>query len=60
MVLVEVRKKFQVGPGDLLELPMMGCRSIYTKKLSLRDITGIGDGKPTDAVKLKKTGPERR
>lgn len=56
VVPADVRKKFQVGPGDLLEWEVTddGVQVHFRKKLSLRDITGIGDEEPSNAVKLKK------
>lgn len=51
-----IRKKFQVGPGDLVEwLPTdTGVELRFRKKVKIENISGIVDIKKTDAVKLKK------
>ncbi len=52
----EIRKKFDVGPGDIIEWKptKKGAEIMFRKKVSFEDIAGIIDGPKTDAVKLKK------
>lgn len=53
----EIRKKFGVDPGDILEWTPTedGAEVKFRKKLSLKDIAGIvKSGEKTDAVELKK------
>ncbi|MBU4535233.1 MAG: AbrB/MazE/SpoVT family DNA-binding domain-containing protein [Euryarchaeota archaeon] len=52
----EIRKKYSIGPGDLVEwVPSNeGVKLRFRKKTSLQDITGIVETKETDTVKLKK------
>lgn len=51
-----IRKKFSVGPGDLIEwVPSEeGVELKFRKKVSLDEITDIVDTEKTDAVELKK------
>lgn len=51
-----IRKKFSVGPGDLIEwFPSEeGVELKFRKKVSLDEITDIVDTEKTDAVELKK------
>jgi bifunctional DNA-binding transcriptional regulator/antitoxin component of YhaV-PrlF toxin-antitoxin module len=51
-----IRKKFKVGPGDLIEWVASeeGVELKFRKKVSLDEITDIVDTKKTDAVELKK------
>ncbi len=53
----DIRKKFDVGPGDIVEWKSTenGVEVRFRKKLSLRDIAGILEtDERTDAVELKK------
>lgn len=52
----EIRKKFDVGPGDVLEWKPTenGAEIKFRKKVSFDDILGMIDGPETDAVELKK------
>ena len=52
----EIRKKFDVGPGDVLEWrpTKNGAEVRFRKKVSFEDILGMIDGPETDAVELKK------
>jgi AbrB family looped-hinge helix DNA binding protein len=53
----EIRKKFNVGPGDVMEWisTKEGVKIRFRKKLSLLDIAGIGETEEkTNAVELKK------
>jgi AbrB family looped-hinge helix DNA binding protein len=52
----EIRKLFDIGPGDILEWKPTetGAEIIFRKKISFQDVAGMVKGKPTDAVKLKK------
>ncbi len=53
----DIRKRFDVGPGDILEWKPTenGVKVRFRKKLSLRDIAGIvKTDERTDAVELKK------
>lgn len=52
----DIRKKFDVGPGDVLEWKSTknGAEVRFRKKVTINDIFGIVDGPKTDAVELKK------
>lgn len=52
----DIRKKFDVGPGDILEWKPTkeGAEVRFRKKVTIDDIFGIADGPETDAVELKK------
>lgn len=53
----ELRKKFQVDPGDIVEWRSTdeGAMVRFRKKMSLNEIAGIvKSGEKTDAVELKK------
>lgn len=52
----DIRKKFDVGPGDIVEWKPTknGAEVKFRKKVTIEDIFGIVDGPETDAVKLKK------
>jgi bifunctional DNA-binding transcriptional regulator/antitoxin component of YhaV-PrlF toxin-antitoxin module len=52
----EIRKKFDIGPGDVLEWKPTdnGAEITFRKKLSFQDVAGMVKGEPTDAVELKK------
>ncbi|MDI6644326.1 MAG: AbrB/MazE/SpoVT family DNA-binding domain-containing protein [Methanobacteriaceae archaeon] len=52
----DIRKKFDVGPGDILEWKSTeeGAEVRFRKKVTIDDVFGIGDGPETDAVELKK------
>ncbi|NYB51213.1 MAG: AbrB/MazE/SpoVT family DNA-binding domain-containing protein [Methanobacteriaceae archaeon] len=52
----DIRKKFDVGPGDILEWKPTkeGAEVRFRKKVTIDDIFGIEDGPETDAVELKK------
>jgi AbrB family looped-hinge helix DNA binding protein len=53
----EIRKRFNVGPGDVMEwiTTTEGVKIRFRKKVSLLDIAGIGKTKEkTNAVELKK------
>jgi AbrB family looped-hinge helix DNA binding protein len=53
----EIRNKFNVGPGDVMEWisTKEGVKIRFRKKLSLLDIEGIGETEEkTNAVELKK------
>ena len=52
----EIRKKFDVGPGDVLEWKptKKGAEIRFRKKVSFEDILGMIDEPETDAVELKK------
>lgn len=51
-----IRKKFDVGPGDILEWKPTekGAEIKFRKKVTIDDIYGLCDGPKTDAVELKK------
>lgn len=52
----DIRKKFDVGPGDILEWKPTeeGAEVRFRKKVTIDDIFGIVDGPETNAVELKK------
>lgn len=52
----DIRKKFDVGPGDILEWKPTknGAEVKFRKKVTIDDIFGMVDGPKTDAVELKK------
>jgi len=52
----EIRKKFDIGPGDILEWKSTtkGAEIRFRKKISFEDIAGMIDIPETDAVELKK------
>jgi len=52
----EIRKKFDVGPGDVLEWKSTenGAEIRFRKKVTIDDIFGMVDGPETDAVELKR------
>jgi AbrB family looped-hinge helix DNA binding protein len=52
----EIRKKFDITPGDHLEWVLTDDEVIlrFRKKVTLEDIFGMVDGPETDAVELKK------
>jgi AbrB family looped-hinge helix DNA binding protein len=52
----EIRKKFDINPGDYLEWVLTDDEVIlrFRKKVTLEDIFGMVDGPETDAVELKK------
>jgi len=52
----EIRKKFDVWPGDILEWKPTknGAEIKFRKKVTFQDIAGMVKGEPTDAVELKK------
>ncbi|BDZ66720.1 AbrB/MazE/SpoVT family DNA-binding domain-containing protein [Methanobacterium ferruginis] len=57
VVPAEIRKNFNVGPGDIMEWTTTedGVKIKFRKKVSLLDIAGIVDTEDeTDAVELKK------
>lgn len=51
-----IRKMFDVGPGDILEWRPTenGVEIKFRKKVTFQDIAGMVKGEPTDAVELKK------
>ncbi len=51
-----IRKKFDVSPGDILEWRSTknGAEIRFRKKVTIEDIFGMVDGPETDAVELKK------
>lgn len=51
-----IRKKFSVGPGDLIEWVVIddGVELKFRKKVSLDEITNIVKTPKTNAVELKK------
>lgn len=56
VVPVEIRKKFNVSPGDVLEwIPKEECVELkFRKKVTIEYILGMVEGPETDAVELKK------
>ncbi|OPY24860.1 MAG: hypothetical protein A4E27_01122 [Methanobacterium sp. PtaU1.Bin242] len=52
----DIRKKFDVIPGDILEWKATknGAEIRFRKKVTIEDIFGIVKGPKTDAVELKK------
>ncbi|MDO8869562.1 MAG: AbrB/MazE/SpoVT family DNA-binding domain-containing protein [Methanobacteriaceae archaeon] len=52
----EIRKIFDIGPGDILEWKPTenGAEIKFRKKVSFQDVAGMVKGEPTDAVELKK------
>jgi AbrB family looped-hinge helix DNA binding protein len=52
----EIRKKFNIGPGDQLEWILSNdeVKLKFRKKVSIEDIMGMLDLPETDAVELKK------
>ncbi|EKQ51544.1 MAG: looped-hinge helix DNA binding domain, AbrB family [Methanobacterium sp. Maddingley MBC34] len=56
VVPAEIRKKFDVGPGDIMEwIPTdSGVELRFRKKVNINDILGMVEGPETDAVELKK------
>ncbi|MBU4536270.1 MAG: AbrB/MazE/SpoVT family DNA-binding domain-containing protein [Euryarchaeota archaeon] len=56
VVPAHIRKKFDVGPGGILEWKPTekGAEIKFRKKVTIDDIYGICDGPKTDAVALKK------
>ncbi|MDP1552790.1 MAG: AbrB/MazE/SpoVT family DNA-binding domain-containing protein [Methanobacteriaceae archaeon] len=52
----EIRKLFDIGPGDILEWKPTenGAEIIFRKKVSFQDVAGMVKVEPTDAVELKK------
>ncbi len=52
----EIRKKFDVGPGDILVWKSTddGVVVRFRKKVTIEDVFGVIDGPKTDAVDLKK------
>lgn len=52
----EIRKKFDINPGDQLEWVLTDDEVTlrFRKKVTLEDILGMVDGPETDAVELKK------
>lgn len=52
----DIRKKFNVGPGDILEWKPTenGAEVRFRKKVTFQDIAGMVKSEPTDAVELKK------
>jgi len=52
----KIRKKFDVGPGDILEWKTTesGVEIRFRKKVTIEDIFGMVDGPKTNAVELKK------
>lgn len=52
----DIRKKFDVSPGDILEWKPTknGAEIRFRKKITIEDIFGMVDGPKTDAVELKK------
>ena len=52
----DIRKRFDVGPGDILEwiTTENGAEIKFRKKVTIDDIFGMVDGPETDAVELKK------
>jgi len=52
----DIRKKFDVGPGDILEWKSTknGAEIRFRKKVTIDDIFGMVDGPETDAVELKR------
>ncbi len=53
----EIRKEYNVGPGDVIEWisTKEGVKIRFRKKLSLLDIAGVGKTRDeTNAVELKK------
>lgn len=52
----DIRKRFDVGPGDILEWKptKKGAEIKFRKKVTIDDIFGLVDGPKTDAVELKK------
>ena len=52
----EIRKIFDIGPGDILEWKPTenGAEIKFRKKVSFQDVAGMVKVEPTDAVELKK------
>lgn len=52
----DVRKKFGINPGDIVEwqITKEGVIISFRKKVTIEDIFGMVDGPKTDAVELKK------
>jgi AbrB family looped-hinge helix DNA binding protein len=52
----DIRKKFNVGPGDILEWRYTenGAEIVFRKKVTFNDVAGKVKAEPTDTVELKK------
>jgi bifunctional DNA-binding transcriptional regulator/antitoxin component of YhaV-PrlF toxin-antitoxin module len=52
----EIRKKFDIGPGDVIEWKPTenGAEITFRKKVNFQDIAGMVKGEPTDAVDSRK------
>ncbi|MDI9437000.1 MAG: AbrB/MazE/SpoVT family DNA-binding domain-containing protein [Euryarchaeota archaeon] len=56
VVPARIRKRFQVGPGDIMEwIPTGdGVELKFRKKVAIDDVLGMVEEPETDAVELKK------
>lgn len=56
VVPADIRKKFNIGPGDILEWKTTknGAEVRFRKKVTIEDIFGMVSGIKTDSVELKK------
>jgi len=55
-LLINIRKLFKVGPGDIGEWKTNknNVEIIFCKKLTINDVLGIVDGPKTNSVEIKK------